>query len=119
MRFVRAVGVVVVLGVLLGAGGGDATAEPEDDDPFSAAHLGDLEGESMWEMLTPEERAAVERSGVDWVEAGKPKAEAAAPEAAPPEGGFGKKLDKAGKVGFSLLAVGLSLAAAAAPFLLF
>jgi hypothetical protein len=114
MRLGRAAGIAVLV-ALLGGAAGLAMAESEDGEEPFAAQLGDLEGESMWDMLTPEERAAVERSGVDWVSGDQP-APAAQADA---KGGMGEKLDKAGKVGFSLLAVGLSLAAAAAPFLLF
>lgn len=119
MRLRRAMGVVLVVAALLAGAGAVATAESGDDDEFSASHLGDGLGEgSMWEMLTPEERAAAERSGVAWLEREKPPTAGEASPAAE-SGGVSKKLDKAGKVGFSLLAVGLSLAAAAAPFLLF
>jgi hypothetical protein len=119
MKLRRAVGVVLVVAGLLGLGYAAALAEAEDDDEFSASRLGDdLDGGSMWEMLTPEEKAAAERSGVAWLDRDQAtaKAEAGSAEEA---GGVGKKLDKAGKVGFSIFAVALSLAAAAAPFLLF
>jgi hypothetical protein len=112
MRLRWVVGVAFAVAVVGAGTGGLVTAASEDADEITAEHLGDpSEGESMWEMLSPEEQAAVQRSGVDWVEArrsagdGDAKAES--------------KVDKAGKIGFSILAVGMTLAAAAAPFLLF
>jgi hypothetical protein len=122
MRLRRAVGVALVLAGLLGLGGAFALADSGDEDAdadeFSASHLGDGMGEgSLWEMLSPEEKAAAEKSGVPWLDDDKATAKAGASSEGQSDNM--KKLDKAGKVGFSLLAVGLSLAAAAAPFLLF
>jgi len=123
MRLRRAVGVALVLAGLLGLGGAFALADSGDDDEdadeFSASHLGDGMGEgSLWEMLTPEEKAAAEKSGVPWLDGEKATAKANASSDGE-SSSTSKKLDKAGKVGFSILAVGLSLAAAAAPFLMF
>ena len=68
-------------------------------------------------MLTPAERAAVARSQGSGDEFDQAQDEGAAPagNAAEKE----SKLDKAGKVGLSVLTVGITLGAAAAPFLLF
>ena len=118
MRLGWVVGAVLLAAAVLTDPSGSVTAASEDDEP-SAAQLGDATGgESMWEMLSPEERAAVERSGIDWVQEDRSPADGEKPSEAS-DSTFGKKMDKAGKVGFSILAVSLSLAAAAAPFLLF
>jgi len=103
-----------------------ATHGDDDDTPaFSAARLGDP-GESVLELLAPEEREAVRRSQILRPGAGDPgdpppadESAPAAPGADQPQGRVAHSLDTAGRVSVSLLAVGLSAAAAAAPFLLF
>ena len=113
-------GIALVVAGLLGAGAlALADSDSEDDEEFSASHLGDGMGEgSLWEMLTPEEKAAADKSGVPWLDSEKATAKAAAPSDGE-SSSTAKKLDKAGKVGFSVFAVALSLAAAAAPCLVF
>jgi len=89
----------------------------EDKDPLAQPH------HSVLDMLDPEERDAVDRSGISGF---KDRTDAAAE----PEGPFGperramdrepeSKSDKAGKLGISVLSVALSAAAVAAPFFLF
>jgi hypothetical protein len=70
-------------------------------------------------MLTPAERAALERSRVSESRPGE-TIDTALPEEAPSKESSGEStLDTAGKMGLSFLTVGLTLAAAAAPFFLF
>jgi hypothetical protein len=103
--------------------------DSKDRPEFSAVHLGDgFEDDSAADFLNPTEKEAVEKSRVSdsklemepgpdgslrLVPAKEPAAAAREPQQ---EEGF---LDRAGKVSVSVLGVGLSLAAAAAPFLLF
>ena len=95
----------------------DAADTPE----FSATRLGDPpEEDSVAKFLNDDEREAVRRSGMTGIRVDDPKtALDAVPSEDPPKGPVGSAMDKAGKVGVSVLGVGLSLAAAAAPFLLF
>jgi hypothetical protein len=90
----------------------------DDDKPpaFSAANLG--KGPVTADMLTPAEREALARErgapdgfGDDEVVAAEGDADPFADEE--------KGSEKTGKLALSLLTVGLSLAAAAAPYLLF
>jgi hypothetical protein len=77
----------------------------------SAERLGDLSAQdSILDLLDPDEREAVERTGLS----------GARPEhvAAPPRAREGA-LDKAGGAGLSVLVVAISAAAVAAPFFLF
>ena len=89
----------------------------EDKDPLAHPH------HSVMDMLDPEEREAVERSGMS----GMMDRSGAASET---QGPFGperramdrepeSKSDQAGKLGMSVLSVALSAAAVAAPFFLF
>jgi hypothetical protein len=99
--------------------------DSEDLPAFSAARLGDPFGEgSALDFLEPEEREAVERSGMTGLNF-RDDDPAAGSEAEPPDGADPDRrqdegmLDKASKVGVALLSVGISLGAAAAPFFLF
>ena len=89
----------------------------EDKDPLAHPH------NSVMELLDPEERDAVERSGMSGI---TDRSDAASET----QGPFGperramdrepeSKSDKAGKLGMSVLSVALSAAAVAAPFFLF
>jgi hypothetical protein len=105
-------------------GGISAFAQRHEDDEalpeFSAERLEDPEHDSILDMLEPEEREAVTRSGMSL--GSEP---GASPEG--PQGPFGPEtrqqqgrsegtLDKIGKISVSVLGVALSLAAVAAPF---
>ena len=90
-------------------------AEPGDDGlpELSAERLG-TPG-SVWDTLEPEERVALERSGMSGIaEHGDGPAD--------PDAFFEPRdstADKAGKVGFSLLMVAATIGSAVAPFFLF
>ncbi len=93
------------------------------DAAFSAEHLGDVdEDDSLAALLSPEEREAVERSGMT-----KGPQLADDDELSPqhpatdeqPKGKFDRTTDTAGKLGVALLSVGVTLGAIAAPFFLF
>ena len=93
--------------------------EDKDTPEFSAARLGDpIDEDSVADFLKPDERNAVRRSGMTGIRVDEPKAELDEP-AKPPQGPVAHALDTAGKVGVSLLGVGLTIGAAVAPFLLF
>ena len=84
---------------------------PKDPEPeFSAERLDFPEQDSILDLLEPEEREAVARSGIS----------GARPEhvATPADEGE-SKADTAGKVSLSVLSVALSVGAAVAPFFLF
>jgi hypothetical protein len=94
-----------------------AEADAESEDLFAPHH-------SVMDLLDPEEREAVERSGMSGPIMDRSGA------AAETEGPFGperrgfdgepeSKSEKAGKLGISVLSVALSAAAVAAPFFLF
>jgi hypothetical protein len=116
---------IVVGGLVAGACGLEKHGSLYDDEApaFSAERLGG-DGSVAGEVLTPSEREALDRSRVS-----APPSESGADGTSTVEGEAldeeeeeeekEDKLDTAGKVGLSLLTVGLSLAAAAAPFLLF
>ena len=101
-------------------GSDDETDEfaQEDKDPLAHPH------HSVLDLLEPEERDAVDRSGISGTFADRDDADTAT------DGPFGperramdrepeSKSDKAGKLGISFLSVALSAAAVAAPFFLF
>jgi hypothetical protein len=93
--------------------------EDKDTPEFSAARLGDpMDEDSVADFLRPDERNAVRRSGMTGIRVDEPKAELDEP-AKPPQGAVAHALDTTGKVGVSLLGVGLTIGAAVAPFLLF
>jgi hypothetical protein len=101
--------------VVAGCGMGrerDSLFGSEDVPETSAWHLG--EGESVVELLGSDEAAAVHDSGASW---------AGDETAATPTGGLPDReesfSDKAGKMGLVLLGLGMTVGAAAAPYLLF
>ena len=101
-------GVAVVAFIALPACGLDhKKPAPEDDSDFSADRLDMPDDDMVFEALQPEEKDAVERSGMSGV---RP------PDGAPAEE---TKSDKAGKVGLSVLSVAMTIGAAVAPFFLF
>lgn len=129
MRTGRLGRVVLVVGLVVGCGAMD-THRPlfheEDDDlpAFSAARLGDrFDEDSAADFLDPSEREALKRSQMGQ----RPSREERLADRQsklddpqrPPQSGFGHALDEAGKASLSLFGVGLTLAAAAAPYLLF
>jgi hypothetical protein len=97
--------------------------DPFDDDhaAFSASILQDIpdDDEFFGNTLSPAERDALANSHAAKV----PEHESSNLDTLDTPGGeqsnLDRKLDKAGKMGLSFLTVGLSLAAAAAPFFLF
>jgi hypothetical protein len=106
----------LVLLLVAVACGLDQRRASKPDDEFGAASLDRLdERGSILGLLEPEEREALDRSGM-----AVPKRPAEAAEA-----GEGRlpdeetKADKAGKLGISVLGVALTAAVAAAPFFLF
>jgi len=97
--------------VAVGACGLGSHAPKEELPEFSAARLGDLSAQdSILDLLDPEEREAMERTGMSGA---RPEHQAAIEEATETTG------DKVGKASISILSVALSAAAAAAPFFLF
>jgi hypothetical protein len=95
---------------------GDDDETPE----FSAARLGDpFDADSVTDFLAPEEREAVMRSGMTGLRLHDANDSGAARPEPEPKSRIGRALDTAGKVGVSLLGVGVTLGAAAAPFLMF
>ncbi len=106
----------MVVGLLLGVAvacglDGRRASHPDDGEPeFSAERLDIAKQDSVLDLLEPEEREAVARSGISGA---RPEHVAAAGEETE------TKADTAGKVGLSLLTVALSVGAAVAPFLLF
>jgi hypothetical protein len=94
----------------------DAFAQ-EEQDPLAHPH------HSVLDLLDPEEREAVERSGISgFGERGDAAAETEGPFG-PERRAFDRepesKSEKAGKLGISIMSVALSAAAVAAPFFLF
>lgn len=123
MRMTRGwLGVVLVVASI---GGACSTGpSPEDQVPeFSASRLGDpMEESSIAELLGPEEREAVRRAGIklgggDRLTMQDETQQEGAPAFPGQEGDT--TADKAGKVGVVLLGLGMTLAAAAAPFFMF
>ena len=106
--------VAVVGAVVLAAACGMSQHAAKKDEPpeFSAERLGDLsEQDSVLDLLDPEEREAMQRTGMS----GARPAHEGVPGPAKEE----SALDKAGKATFSILTVAISAAAVAAPFFLF
>ncbi len=92
--------------------------DAEDIPAFSASHLGDPpDNDSVADLLLPEEREAVLRSGMTGVRVDPAGAVSHLDD--PPKTGISGALDKVGKVFVSLLGVALTVGAAVAPFLLF
>jgi hypothetical protein len=105
---------VVAAAALIGSCGAEKRQPAPDDDHvrFSAENLPDLDKEtSILDQLEPEERAAVERSGMSGPGEGSTGAN---PE--PAEGSKGKTAERAA---ISILTVAVSVGAAVAPYLLF
>ncbi len=98
--------------------------DSKDNPEFSKIRLGDgFDDDSASDLLTPEEREAVKRSGMTGVhvaDENDPLDDEArkleTPE--PPKGPVARALDNAGKVGVALLSVGVTLGALVAPFFL-
>ncbi len=116
---------VVVAGVLTGA---CSTERERPKEPvFSAESLGEHDDEDlMADLLSPEQREAVARSGMskgpafyDDDDDGLATRPSPAPKQDEPKGAFGRAADTAGKVGVALLSVGVTLGALAAPFFAF
>jgi hypothetical protein len=116
---------VAVAALGIGIGCGQAAREspwhdPRRDSPeLSSVRLNDPWAEgSAADFLGPQEREAVSESGASWTdeEVRLAMKESAKPE---PESGFGKAADQAGKVGVTLMGVGITVAAVVAPFFLF
>jgi len=122
----RAVAMLLAEGLVTaacGLGQHHAVASPDEDDPpaISAETLGEPDlGDPAWDALSPEERAAIERSDIP-----RPFLDDAAPGKTPPDtpseqrGRMARLFDTIGKVGVAVVSVGLTLAAAVAPFFLF
>jgi hypothetical protein len=104
-------GIVAV--TVMGACGLSEHAAKKDEPPeISAERLGDLsDQDSILDVLDPDEREAVDRTGLSGA---RP-----AHEGEPVEAKEETALDKAGKATFSILTVAVSAAAVAAPFFLF
>jgi len=103
-------GLALVAAVACGVDGQRA-GRPKDPDPeFSAERLDLAQQDSILDVLEPEEREAVARTGMS----------GARPEhVAKPGEETETKADTAGKVTLSFLSVALSVGAAVAPFFLF
>jgi hypothetical protein len=102
-----------LLGLIVGACGLDKPEPPKPDDEFGAAALGDLQpGSSILELLDPEEREALDKSGMSM-----PKGEQT--ESATALSRDETKSDKAGAIGISVLGVAITAAMVAAPFFMF
>ena len=118
-----ALGLGLAVAALVGGACGMEKERAKQDAAFSAEHLGDLDDEdSIVDLLSPEQREAVERSGIktgpqlaDDDEELSPRGKPAATDEQP-KGGIE---DTAGKLGVALLSVGVTLGALAAPFFLF
>jgi len=96
--------------VLVAACGLSGIAKKDQPPEFSAERLGDLsEQDSILDVLDPDEREAVERSGISGA---RPEHQPAPPEDE-------STADKAGKAAVSVLSVAISVGAAVAPYLLF
>jgi hypothetical protein len=107
-----AVGLGLALGATVACGlDGQRAGRPKDPEPeFSAERLDLAEQDSILDVLEPEEREAVDRTGIS----------GARPEhVAKPGDETDSKADTAGKVSLSVLSVALSVGAAVAPFFLF
>jgi hypothetical protein len=93
----------------------------EDDHAFSASILQDIpdDDEFFGNTLSPAERDALANSHAVKVPEHEPSNLDTLDTPGGEQSNLDKKLDKAGKMGLSFLTVGLSLAAAAAPFFLF
>jgi hypothetical protein len=110
-------GLALVVGCAAERSKGKPFFHQDDPNEASATHLGDPWGEgSVAEMLGTDERKAVRDAGLGFAEEQPLEPIAGAGE---PESGFARRMDQAGKVGVTLLGVGLSAAAVAAPFFLF
>jgi hypothetical protein len=116
---------VVGVVVALGACASEKERRPLFHDPetdsagFSKVRIGDSwEGGSAADFLTAEERAALDRSGMAAL-----RADLLDPEVTDlseeEEAAEESSLDRAGKMSMSVLAVGLTLGAAIAPYFLF
>jgi hypothetical protein len=119
-----ALGLGLAVAALVGGACGMEKEHAKHDAAFSAEHLGDAdEDDSFAALLSPEEREAVERSGMtkdphpDDDEQSPQPNHAATDEQ--PKGNFERNADTAGKLGVALLSVGVTLGAIAAPFFLF
>jgi hypothetical protein len=112
------VGLALVIGCAAERRPGSRFEAAHDATDPSETEVGDAWADgSVLEMLAPDEREAVRKWGVP---GGDPEALGLAGRSEPaPRGGFAGAMDRAGKVGVTLLGVGLSAAAVAAPFFLF
>jgi hypothetical protein len=116
----------IVVGGWLGACGMDQKHKPffhqdDEDGPAYSSKLGDpLDEDSVAALLTPDEREAVERSGMK-VRHESDQDESSDPSSRPK--GYADSedstADKAGKLSMALLTVGITLGAMAAPFFMF
>lgn len=99
--------------------------ESKDAAELSAVHLRDgFDGASVVDLLGPQEKGAVERSGMSFGAdpdgpPGAPPRRNVSADDDEPKTGFGRAMDTAGKVGVTLLGVGVSVGAVVAPFFLF
>ena len=112
-------GVVVAAVVLAGA---CSTEQERPKSPFSAGRLDDSDDETIADLLSPDERKALERSGVQvgqHHDEGGELGSTDEPTKDEPKSSFDRSADKAGKLGVALLSVGVTLGALAAPFFLF
>lgn len=112
MRRLAVVAVAVVAVALLAAACGmDQRSKKEPTPTFSASRLG-MPTTSMWETLTPDQREALR--GSEMYEE-FPAEEVAVEE----QEGEPSTMDKVEEVSVSLLSIGVTLGAMAAPFLMF
>ena len=118
MRLLLAAVVVMAIG-MVGACGLD-DAHKKDDKEFSAARLDGKFGSNdpIVQMLSPQEREALDRAGLMAAE-DPPELDENGNPIAPTDEDSRSKMDKAGDVMMSLLTVGVTLGMMAAPYLLF
>ena len=120
-----ALGLGLAVAALVGGACGMEKERAKDDAAFSAEHLGDPDDEeSIADLLSPEQREALERSGMKTGpqladDDELPHHRKAAGEDEQPKGRLERTSDTAGKLGVALLSVGVTLGALAAPFFLF
>jgi len=113
---------VVAAGLAIGCGAARESPwhDPQKESPeLSAVQLGDPWSEgSAADFLGPQERDAVASSGASWTDEDVRLAmrENARPA---PQGTMEKAADHAGKLGVTLMGVGITLGAVVAPFFLF
>lgn len=112
---------VVALAIAVGCGAAARESPWHDPDKatpeLSAVHIGDpwIEG-SVADFLGPQEREAVTNSGLSWADE---DVRTAMKDAQPTRSENERMLDHAGKLGVTLMGVGITIGAAVAPFFLF